>query len=149
MVTIEAVDARNVFDVCELTTNADGMGTVLEEFLCGNAVSISEAAYFPAMNPRALYEGGCLVGFFMYERTEAQPETATLCRFMIDRRFQGRGLGRQAFARMLDYFRQQGVRRAVLMIDEENVVAKSLYLSFGFSFTGKVEEGERYYDLSL
>ncbi len=35
------------------------------------------------------------------------------------------------------------------MIDEHNRVAKSLYLAFGFRFTGKIEKQEQGYSLAL
>ena len=84
MIRIKAIDAENVFDVCELTTNQNGVGTTMEEFLCCNAISISEAKYYPEMHHNAIYNNDELIGFFMYKRTESQPDTATLCRFMID-----------------------------------------------------------------
>ena len=149
MIAVRAVDADNVFDVCELTTNKNGVGTVLEEYICCNATSIAESKYYPAMHPRAIYDDETLIGFFMYKRTREQPDTATICRFMIDHAFQGRGLGRQAFACLLDYLKARGVRRAVLMIDEGNHIAKALYLSFGFAFTGTIDKGEYYYEAWL
>jgi hypothetical protein len=55
VIRIKPVDADNVFDVCDLTTNPDGVGTVMEEFLCCNAVSIAESKYYPEMHPNAIY----------------------------------------------------------------------------------------------
>ena len=43
----------------------------------------------------------------------------------------------------------QGVKKVVLMIDDTNEIAKRLYLSFGFTFTGKIDKGKYYYELSL
>ena len=51
------VDTGNVFDVCGLATNADGMGTVMEQCLCRNAVSIAESKSRPEMHPYALCSG--------------------------------------------------------------------------------------------
>ncbi|WP_373264086.1 GNAT family N-acetyltransferase [Hungatella hathewayi] len=149
MIRIKAIDAENVFDVCELTTNQNGVGTIMEEYLCCNAISIAEAKYYPEMHPSAIYNNNVLIGFFMYKRTENQPDTATLCRFMIDYKFQQRGLGRKAFEHILKGLKIQGVRKVVLMIDNANEIAKKLYVSFGFRFTGIVENGEYYYGLEL
>lgn len=146
---IREISLENVFDICELTTNKDGVGTTMEEFLCCNATSIAESKYDPAMHPKAIYHEDRPVGFFMYRQTAAQPETATICRFMLDYRYQGRGLGRKAFAALLQYLRGSGFSTVVLMIDKENLIAKNLYLSFGFAFTGEVYKGEYYYQLSL
>lgn len=37
----------------------------------------------------------------------------------------------------------------VLMIDETNQIAKNLYVSFGFTFTGKMDKDEYYYELTM
>lgn len=85
----------------------------------------------------------------MYKRTNSEPQVATICRFMLDYKFHRKGLGRKSFERILKYLKEQGVSKVVLMIDEENVIAKKLYLSFGFAFNGKVDKEEYYYDLIL
>ena len=149
MIRIKSIDAENVFDVYELITNQNGVGTTMEEFLCCNAISIAEAKYYPEMHPNAIYNNDELIGFFMYKRTECQPDTATLCRFMIDYRFQHKGLGSKAFAHILKGLKIQGVRKVILMINNTNEAAKRLYVSFGFHFTGKIEKDEYYYELEL
>lgn len=149
MVQIKEIDADNVFDVCELTTNQNGIGTIMEEYLCCNAISIAESKYFPEMNPKAIYSEKELIGFFMYQRTKKQTDTATICRFMIDCKFQHQGLGRKAFQEILAYLRNQGVRKVFLMIDDANEIAKKLYVSFGFQFTGKIDKDEYYYALEV
>ena len=149
MIRINDIDAENVFDVCELTTNQNGIGTIMEEYLCCNAVSIAEAKYFSEMFPNAIYNNNVPIGFFMYKRTEEKPDTATLCRFMIDYRFQHKGLGKKAFEHILRGLKIQGVRKVILMIDDTNIIAKKLYLSFGFQFTGKIDKDEYYYELEM
>ncbi|MGI6178063.1 MAG: GNAT family N-acetyltransferase [Eubacterium sp.] len=149
VIEIKPVDAENVFDVCELTTNQDGVGTTMEEFLCCNATSIAESKYYPEMHPNAIYNGDVLIGFFMYKRTESRAEIATICRFMIDYKFQHKGLGKAAFAQILAFMKDSGVRKVVLMIDDANEIAKNLYTSFGFRFTGKIDHDEYYYEKVL
>lgn len=148
-IQIKEIDAQNVFDICELTTNQNGIGTTMEEYLCCNATSIAESKYYPEMCPRAIYRDEVPVGFVMYKYTAAEPKTVTICRFMIDWKFKHRGLGRAALAAILQYLKDGGTERVVLMIDEDNSVAKQLYLSLGFTFTGKVEKEEYYYALTL
>ncbi|NFS29981.1 GNAT family N-acetyltransferase [Clostridium botulinum] len=149
MISIKEIDAQNVFDVCELTTNQNGVGTTMEKYLCCNATSIAESKYYPKMCPKGIYLDNTLIGFFMYERTSDTPYMITICRFMLDYKFQHKGLGRKAFEGILNYLKEQGVSKVALMIDEANVIAKTLYLSFGFTFSGKVEKDEHYYDLIL
>lgn len=149
MIYIKEVDAENVFDVCELTTNHDGIGTTMEDYLCCNGTSVAESRYYPEMHPKAIYNSETLIGFVMYKQTDEEPATATICRFMIDYKFQNQGLGRKSLAGILDYLRDQGISKVVLMIDDENTVAKNLYVSMGFRYTGVVIKDEHYYDLVL
>ena len=63
-----------------------------------------------------------------------------LWRFMIDREYQHRGLGKKALAAALDYIRTFPCGSAEycwLSYEPENKAAKALYNSFGF-----VENGE-------
>ena len=47
MIYIKGIDTQNIFEVCELTTNKNGIGTIMEKYFCCNAISIAEAKYFP------------------------------------------------------------------------------------------------------
>ncbi len=149
MIHLKEVTSENVFDVCELTTNKDGVGTVMEEYLCCNATSIAESKYYPEMHPKAIYDDDTLIGFFMYRHRACEPDTATICRFMIDYKFQGRGLGRKSLSSILSYFKQADISKVILMIDDNNTIAKKLYRAFGFTFNGRIEKDEFYYELRL
>ena len=149
MIRIKAVDAQNLLDVCALSAKQDGVGAKRAGHFCCNAVCIAEAKYHPEMHPNAIYHNHGLIGFFLYERAENHPDTATICRFMIDDRFQHRGLEAEALAHILRGLKIQGVRKAVLLIDQTNEAAKELYLSFGFRFTGKLDKAGAYYELEL
>ncbi|MBQ7242918.1 MAG: GNAT family N-acetyltransferase [Bacilli bacterium] len=68
-------------------------------------------------------------------------------RFMIDKKYQGKGYGKQAFQAALDFIRTKPAGEAeyiALSYEPENVVAKNLYHSFGFEehFAEYVEEGD-------
>ncbi len=63
MIYIKGIDTQNIFEVCELTTNKNGIGTIMEKYFCCNAISIAEAKYFPEMYPKAIYNDKRLIGF--------------------------------------------------------------------------------------
>ncbi len=149
MIRIKAVDAQNILDVCELTTNQDGIGTTKERCSCCNAISIAAAKYDPEMHPHAIYNNNVLIGFFMYRRAENQAEAATICRFMIDDQFQQKGLEEKALEHILRGLKIQGVKKVILAIDDANENAKNRYLSFGFHFTGEINKTECYYAFEL
>ena len=149
MIRIKAVDTQNILDVCDLTTIQDSIGTTREAHFCCNAVSIAETKYNSEMYPNAIYNNTVLIGFFMYQRAENQADTATICRFMIDDRYQHKGLEKKALEHILRGLKIQGVKKVVFIINSTNGNAKNLSLSFGFQFTGKMEHGEYYYALKL
>lgn len=149
MIRIKAVDAQNILDVCELTTNQNGIGTTMEGCSCCNAISIAEAKYDLEMHPNAIYNNNVLIGFFMYQRNENHAEKATICRFMIDDKFQHKGFEEKALEHILRGLKIQGVKKVILLIDDENKIAKKLCLSFGFQFKGKNDNDEYYYELEL
>ena len=92
--------------------------------------------------PFGIYLGKKPVGFVMigYNGWEdGDPEfmknTYFIWRFMIDRRYQGKGYGRQAFRLAMDFVRTFPCGPSELCwlsYEPENEVAKKLYASFGF-----------------
>jgi len=149
MIKIKAVDEQNILDVCELKTNQDNIHTAIEGHSYCNAVSIAEAKYHSEMYPNAIYNDNVLIGFFIYQRTENHADTAIIYRFMIDSRFQHKGLEEKAFQHVLRGLKIQGVKKVMLMIDNADENAKKLCLSFGFQFTGKIDKGGYCYKLEM
>ena len=92
--------------------------------------------------PFGIYLGKKPIGFVMIGYNgweEGDPEfmknTYFIWRFMIDKRYQGKGYGRQAFRLALDFVRTfpNGPSDICwLSYEPENEVAKKLYASFGF-----------------
>ena len=97
--------------------------------------------------PFGFYSGEKPVGFIMIaydvgedDGTEPSAEwflrnSYCIWRFMIDRRYQGRGYGRKAMELALEFIRTFPVGQAQycwLSYEPENEVARKLYLSFGF-----------------
>ena len=69
----------------------------------------------------------------------------SIWRLMIDRRYQGRGLGRRAMEEALRYIRTWPCGRADacwLSYEPENTGARDLYGSLGFRENGEMDEGE-------
>lgn len=110
-------------------------------------VALSQGEIIPY--PFGIYLGKKPIGFVMigyngYE--EGDPEfmknTYFIWRFMIDRRYQGKGYGRKAFGLALDFvktFPSGPSDLCWLSYEPENEAAKNLYASFGF-----VEEPKYY-----
>lgn len=123
-----------------------------QDLVASNAESLAEARSDPDARPRAVYAGERLVGFLMYDpgRTRDDPREALIYRFMIDRKFQGKGYGRAALTKALDEIRGiPGVSSIFISYMPDNPVAKPFYASFGFREVGTDEDGEMIAELVL
>ena len=155
MIHLEKVTYENALAVCELSIFesqypfvADNEESLVEAYL---AVT-SEASY---AYPFAIYNDDTLVGFLMLGYNEAAlegpeaPESLrnnySLWRLMIDKRYQGKGFGREAVRLALEFIRTWPSGRSeacVTSYNPENEVAKKLYASFGFVENGDIVDDE-------
>jgi diamine N-acetyltransferase len=96
--------------------------------------------------PYAIYANDIMVGFIMLSYNEADSSndenTYWVWRFMIDKRYQGKGYGKETMEKAIELIRTSPygkVSTVFLSYEPENEVAKTLYASFGFVETGKIE----------
>jgi diamine N-acetyltransferase len=134
------VTVDNWEEVCELELDPEQAHLV-----ASNAYSIAESKFNPYCHPRAIYAGKKLVGFLMYESLEEdnEPHDYSIYRFMIDRRHQGKGYGRQAFKQALKEIGNDPELDTVYVCYlPDNEVSRRFYASFGFEETGLDDDGE-------
>jgi diamine N-acetyltransferase len=146
-VRLEDVTAANAHAVAALE-----LAPSQEDLVASNAESLDDAKSDPRARPRAVYAGRRLVGFLMYDvpKPGGKSRNATIYRFMIDRRQQGKGYGRAALAAALAEIRSvPQVRAITICYMPENPVAKDFYASFGFVESGLDEDGEMVAELAL
>lgn len=129
---------------------AEGQDT----FVAPNEYTLAEA-YVMLTNdecipmPFAIYHGDEMVGFIAmaYQRGAVGASTGfyEMYRFMIDRRQQGKGYGRAALSRAIEYLKTlphgPGSHIATSFVPG-NDVAKDLYVSLGFVETGEYDGDE-------
>ena len=118
------------------------------DFVRSNAWSIAESLYHPELKPFGIYRGGTMVGFLMYGKSY-RSERTWLYRLMIDKTYQGQGLGTQAMESLIRRMRDEGYNEISVGYDPENHVAERLYAKFGFRPTGMAEWGEKTAQLLL
>ena len=122
-------------------------------FVASNVFSVAEA-WATADNgghafPFAIYNDKMPVGFLMLGYVEnadrdgvsVEKDNYEIWRFMIDKRYQNRGYGRQVLKLALDFIRTWPCGQAEycwISYEPENVIAKKLYASFGFEETGEM-----------
>ena len=152
MVRLEKINGKNIWDALRLSVKEDQ-----REFVASNDVSIIEAYTTITANgyafPFGIYDDEQLVGFLMIgfdkdDYWDDAPDIANgnynLWRLMIDQKYQHRGYGKRAIELALEFVRTFPCGEADycwLSYEPENVVAKELYASFGFTETGE-KDGE-------
>ena len=164
---LEKVTYDNVGRVVKLRVSKEQ-----KNFVASNKWSLIQAyltlAEEEPVYPFAIYNGDKVVGFIMlsydndwtgyeqeawlnsdlYKEHEGR-SYYYIWRFMIDKKYQNRGYGREALRLAIDFAKTSPCGDAefcVLSYEPENTVAKKLYESFGFvEFTEAYHEGEEMY----
>ncbi|MCR5633888.1 MAG: GNAT family N-acetyltransferase [Lachnospiraceae bacterium] len=144
-VTLRDIDEDNWMDVVLLTTSDEKEPRVLEEYVASNALSICQALYEETWITKAVYCGVKPVGFAMYGYSSDREEYE-LCRLMIDRNHQGKGIGSIALSLCLDeLFSIDDCDRVYLQVHKDNERAKRIYARHGFRDTGEMTGDEQIY----
>lgn len=145
-VKLKDVTAKNWRAVARLELAPDQ-----KDLVADNLYSIAESKFDPDARPRAVYAGGQPVGFLMYDVSDAgRKREATIYRFMIDRRHQGKGYGRTALVLALDEIKATPkIRKVSISYMPSNKVAKAFYASLGFIEVGVDEDDEMIAELAL
>lgn len=105
----------------------------------------------------AIYKDEVMVGFIMMYYDDGNGNfnysSYGIFKMMIDKRYQGKGYGKEVMIKAIEYFKTapHGKARVVeLTYKPENVVAKNLYTSLGFVETGsRLACGEVHAELAL
>jgi len=90
---------------------------------------------------RAIYADEEPAGFILTHEDPAE-ETYYLWRFMVDERYQRRGVGRRAMELLLERWRARGAAAATLSVIPTNPGAITFYESLGFRLAGEEHRGE-------
>lgn len=112
-----------------------------EEFVATPAYYLCLAQFGDDWNSLAIETDGAIVGHVMWAIDRAEDST-WLGGLVIDRRWQGNGLGRAAVQAFIDRFGGPASCHVALSYSPENSVARHLYQSLGFVETGEMEDGE-------
>ena len=89
-----------------------------------------------------IFAGGKMAGYAMHG--ESKDRYVWLDRFMIDRDFQGKGIGKRALFLIIEKLKKlyPNRKKILLSVVPENKNAVKLYEKAGFVRTGKFDEGE-------
>lgn len=152
MVHLEKITYENFDDVFDLNIKREQY-----PFVASNLYSIAEAYVTEANGgkvfPFAIYNDQKLVGFIQLAYGEnadqdgvsVEKDNYEIWRLMIDKRYQGRGYGKEALKLAIDFIKTFPCGKADycwISYNEENEAAKKLYASFGFEETGEMCDDE-------
>ena len=149
-VHLEKITKANASDIINLKVKKEQ-----KEFVASNALSLAHA-YVALSNNQAVYPFGIylgnkpvgfiMVGFDAHFLSNEDPDVLKkqyfVWRFMIDKRYQGKGHGKQAFKLAIDFVKTYPAGKADLCwvsYEPTNEAAKKLYASCGF------DEAPEYY----
>jgi len=147
MIRFEEITNKNIWKVCALEPFDEQ-----RDFVAENLQSLAEA--YATRNegnnamPLAVYDDSMLVGFVMIgkgtvgneDESDLIKENYSLWRLMIDRKYQGKGLGKQtidAVIALIRTFPFGEAKKVWLSYEPENTRARDIYRKYGF-----VENGE-------
>lgn len=148
MIQFKEITNANIWKVCALEPFEEQ-----KDFVAENIQSLAEA--YATRNegnnalPLAVYDDDDLVGFVMIgkgtvgEENESDliRENYSLWRLMIDKSYQGRGLGKQtidAAVALIRTFPFGEAKRVWLSYEPENTRARDIYRKYGFAENGEM-----------
>ena len=152
MVHLEKITYENFDDVFDLNIYKEQY-----PFVASNLYSIAEAYVTEANGghvfPFAIYNDDTLVGFIQLgygenadqDGVSVEKDNYEIWRLMIDKRYQGKGYGKEALKLAIDFIKTFPCGKAEycwISYNLENEVAKKLYASFGFEETGEMCDDE-------
>ena len=143
-ISLRAITEDNLDKVLRLQ-----VAEVQRHLVADNATSIAQGCYSSHAWYRAIYAGETPAGFVMLSVEPDKPEYY-LWRFMIDQRFQLKGIGRAAMVQIIEHVSSYPTARELLVsyVPEEGS-PQPFYAGLGFVDTGDSHDGEMIMRLEL
>ncbi|EJQ21000.1 GNAT family N-acetyltransferase [Bacillus cereus] len=120
-------------------------------FIASNLYSIAEVQFLDNFYAKGIYVGNKMIGFTMFG-IDPGDNNYWIYRLMIDEKFQGKGIGKQAIYLIIEEVRQNNNTNIPLIMigyHPENLTAKLVYKKAGFIETELSSWGEQLAKYSL
>ncbi len=139
-ITLKKVNRLNLRAILQLDVKPEQKSLV-----ASNAVSIAEAYFNKDAWFRAIYADSKPIGFVMISDTSLKYRNNSkhipnyfLWRFMIDKKYQGKGYGKEAMNLIIDHIKKRpNAKEFLLSHSKADGNAGSFYEKCGFEYTGK------------
>ncbi|HEL3809275.1 TPA: GNAT family N-acetyltransferase [Stenotrophomonas maltophilia] len=135
-ISLTEVSKKNYEAICDLEVTEEQ-----ENYVASNTWSLVESAYNQGYSTRAICLDEEPVGFLMWVQDSASK--VSIWRFMIDKKYQQKGIGRTALSLALNEIKKSPKLKEIeICYNPQNPVAKIFYSSFGFVEIGMSNDGE-------
>lgn len=140
-IEVKEVSNDNLDDILALRVNDDQRGYIESVREC-----LADALECKFYEPAGLYVddlvGFVMFGLFPYEGREGR---VWLDRFLIDKKYQGKGYEMISLKFMIEYLVERySISKIYLSLFQDNTHALSMYKSIGFVFNGEIDlKGEK------
>ena len=127
MINLREITSKNLKSIIDLNVKEDQ-----KDYVALNSVSIAQGHYSKSAWFKGIFNDDRPVGFVMLDLIEEENK-CFLWRFMIDRKYQGKGFGKIALTQVIDFVRSLNLYTyiATSYVPAENG-AGGFYKNFGF-----------------
>ena len=127
MINLREITSKNLKSIIDLNVKEDQ-----KDYVALNSVSIAQGHYSKSAWFKGIFNDDRPVGFVMLDLIEEENK-CFLWRFMIDRKYQGKGFGKIALTQVIDFVRSLNLYTyiATSYVPAENS-AGGFYKNFGF-----------------
>ena len=140
MINLRKITEDNFVDAFNLK-----LGEEQDKYVSHPIRSLAQAyIYREQCQPFGIYMEDIMVGYVMVIYDYDIPEY-NIWHMMIDERYQGKGFGREALSKVLDYIKTKpfgNCVRVTLTCNKDNEKALNLYMGMRFTQTGVEDEDE-------
>lgn len=143
-VEIKPVDTKNWKQVLKLSLDDNQ-----KDYLATNERYLAMCSVEKHLIPEVVLVEGVVAGFICYGSYLNNPSEFGITAFMLDKSFQGKGVGKKVLTVLLTKFKSLGKKEVYTSITPENKISMSFFESFGFKRTGELDFDELVYKLTL
>lgn len=139
-ISLKTIDKSNWEDAIQLSVNQEQ-----QPFIASNLYSIAEVQFLANFYAKGIYLDNEIVGFTMYG-IDGDDNNYWIYRLMVDKGFQGRGIGVHAIKLVIEEIRRINDNNIPLIMigyHPENLAAKLAYQRAGFIETELSSWGEQ------
>lgn len=118
-----------------------------EEFVLPAKESVAMSLMYKTKTGFVQMEGNVAVGFLVLG-VDKKKEDYQVDIILIDKKYQGRGYGKQMVSFAVDYLKEAGAKKLGIGVARENIAAKKIYSNAGFK-PKSVYDGGMYMEIDL